>query len=68
MSKGLKEKVTEAIGITGAIVLIVLLVIIGPLIGIWAVNTLFSISTPYTFWTWLASIVFFGMLKTTTSN
>lgn len=27
----------------------------GPLISLWALNTLFHASIPYTFWTWLAT-------------
>lgn len=35
-------------------ILIILILIFGPLISIWALNTLFALSIPYTFWTWLA--------------
>lgn len=44
-------------GIVGLIVLYVVLVIVGPIITIWSLNTLFSLGIAYTFWTWLAVIV-----------
>lgn len=40
-------------------VVIVLLIIFGPLLSIWALNTLFpALAIPYTFWTWLAMVLF----------
>jgi hypothetical protein len=41
----------------GFILLIVLLIIVGPLIVIWALNTLFGLGIAYTFWTWLAALI-----------
>lgn len=44
--------------IVGAVCIIVLLLAVGPLITIWALNTLFPVlAIPYTFWTWLAVII-----------
>lgn len=42
-----------------AVILIVVLIIAGPFLVIWAWNTLFStlLSIPYTFWTWLAVLI-----------
>lgn len=38
--------------------LILVLLVVGPLITIWALNTLFPVlAIPYTFWTWLAMLV-----------
>jgi hypothetical protein len=52
----MKEKLGYAI--FGAIVLLGLLILFGPLLTIWMLNTLFtSLAIPYTFWTWLASLV-----------
>ena len=46
------------------IVLIVLLIIIGPLATIWALNTLFpALAIPYDFFTWLAVIVLGSALR-----
>lgn len=43
------------------ILLIVALVIAGPLLMIWGLNTLFPVLViPYTFWTWLATWIVFG--------
>ena len=44
--------------IMAAVLLVILLIIIGPLITIWAFNTLFPVlAIPYDIWTWLAVIV-----------
>ncbi len=41
-----------------AVALVVILVIAGPILTIWALNTLFPVlAIDYTFWTWLAVIV-----------
>ena len=41
-----------------AIVLIVALILVGPIITIWALNTLFpALAIPYTFYTWLAVVI-----------
>lgn len=64
----LLKKIGTGLGITGIAILVVLLIIIGPLIGIWAINTLFHANTEYTFWTWLASLLFFGSLHRSTSS
>ena len=38
--------------------LIVTLVVAGPLLVIWALNTLFPVlAIPYTVWTWLAALI-----------
>jgi hypothetical protein len=47
-----------------AFLLIVVLVIIGPLAILWALNTLFpSLALAYTFWNWLAVFVLGGVFK-----
>lgn len=40
----------------GLLVLIAVVLLIGPLISIWALNTLFGLGIAYTFWTWLAML------------
>jgi hypothetical protein len=43
------------------IILIIIVVVLGPLAGIWSLNTLFPVLTiPYTWETWLAFAVLFG--------
>ena len=36
---------------------VVAILIFGPLLVIWALNTLFALSIAYNFWTWAATIV-----------
>lgn len=51
------------------IAILILIIIFAPFLSIWAINTLFfsgpliAYAIPYTFWTWLAIIVFGGLLK-----
>jgi hypothetical protein len=46
------------------LVLIVAIIIVGPLLSIWALNTLFPVlAIPYTFETWLAVILVGGMFR-----
>lgn len=40
--------------IVALVLLIIVLVVTGPLITIWSLNTLFGLGIAYTFWTWLA--------------
>lgn len=41
--------------------LIIFLIIVGPLITIWSLNTLFPVlAIPYTIWTWLATVCLFA--------
>jgi len=52
---------SDVIKIAGLVLLVVLIIAIGPLLTIWALNTLFPVLTiPYTFWTWLA-VIFLGV-------
>lgn len=45
---------------------IVLIVIAGPLLGIWALNTLFPVlAIPYSIETWFAVVLLSGLSKTT---
>jgi len=46
------------------LVLIVAIIIVGPLLSIWALNTLFPVlAIPYTLETWLAVILVGGMFR-----
>jgi hypothetical protein len=47
----------EVLVVVGVIALIVALVIAGPLLVIWSINTLFGLGIDYTFWTWLAAFI-----------
>jgi hypothetical protein len=56
--------VSDVIKIVLLIALIVLLIVVGPLLTIWALNTLFPVlAIPYTIWTWLAVIFLGGFLR-----
>jgi len=45
---------------------IVLIIVAGPLLGIWALNTLFpALAIPYTIETWFAVVLLSGLSKTT---
>ena len=50
--KSFLVKIGEAFGAVGLIALVVIIVIVGPFLGVWAINTLFNTNTAYTFWTW----------------
>lgn len=53
-------------GVFGIVGLIVLLVAAGPLLLIWAMNTLFPVlAIPYTIWTWLAALILGGAISPT---
>lgn len=55
----------DAIKILGLIIFLIIVIIAGPLITIWALNTLFpALAIPYTFWTWLATIIVASAVKT----
>ena len=41
----------------------VLIIIFGPLLSIWGLNTLFALSIPYTIKTWFAMIVVAALAK-----
>jgi hypothetical protein len=49
---------SKLIAVVGIIALVVVLIIAGPLLLIWALNTLFPVlAIPYTIWTWLAALI-----------
>lgn len=50
--------------IVGVILLVLVLIIIGPIIVIWALNTLFPVlAIDYTVWTWLAVLIVGAFLR-----
>ena len=44
------------------IALVLLVIVCGPLASIWAVNTLFGLTIPFTFETWAASLILTGAI------
>ena len=48
----------------GLIILLILLIILGPIVTIWSLNTLFPVlAIPYTLETWLATVVVAGIFR-----
>ena len=57
-----------AIGTTVFVLLLAALVVFGPLGILWSLNTVFpALAIPYTFWTWLAVVVFYVLSKSSVS-
>jgi hypothetical protein len=58
----------DVVKIIVGIVLIVVLVAAGPLLVIWALNTVFPVlAIAYTFWTWLAVLILGTFLRANVS-
>lgn len=54
----------KAVGVLTLVLLVIVLIIVGPLLTIWALNTLFpALAIPFTFWTWLAVVILGGVTK-----
>jgi hypothetical protein len=54
--------------IVGMIVLVVFLICVGPLLVIWALNTVFPVlAIEYTFWTWLGVLILGTFLRANVS-
>lgn len=50
---------TDFLSGTAILILIIALLILGPFLTIWTINTLFPVlAIPFTFWTWLAGLWF----------
>ena len=59
---------TKLVTIVLMIVLLIVLIAIGPIVVIWALNTLFPIlSIQFTFWTWLAVVILGAFLRANVS-
>lgn len=41
-----------------------ILIVIGPILIIWSLNTLFGMGIPFTIWTWLAVVILGSVFKT----
>lgn len=54
----------DSIKILGLVILIIAMIVLGPIITIWALNTLFPVlAIGYSFDTWLAVILVGGFLR-----
>lgn len=64
----MENEMTDILLAIGLIALVVGWIIFGPLCLIWSLNTLFHTGIPYTFTTWLATLVLWSVLFTTRSR
>ena len=47
------------------LVFVVFLIVVGPILTIWSLNTLFPVlAIPFTFDTWIAAVILGGLFKT----
>lgn len=52
----------------GVILFFLVLIVLGPILTIWALNTLFpALAIPFTFKTWIAVLIVGGLFKTKVS-
>ena len=51
----------ELLGITGLVILLIVLIGVGPILTIMSINTLFGLNIAINFWTWL-SVVWLGIV------
>jgi hypothetical protein len=66
MSKSSYDNIAYVLGI---LTVIVAIMVVGPLVTIWALNTLFPIlSIPYDFSTWFAIVVLTTLLRARVEN
>jgi hypothetical protein len=55
-------------GVLGLIAFVIVLIALGPLVTIWAWNTLFpAVTIDYTFWTWLSVVILGTFFKANVS-
>lgn len=56
-------KLFGGLGVVGVAITLILLVVLWPLVVVWALNTLFGFTIAYTFWNWLAALVLIGAAR-----
>ena len=54
----------KALGVTGLIILLIVLIGVGPILTIMSINTLFGLNIAINFWTWLSTVWLFGLFAT----
>ena len=54
----------KALGITGLVILLIVLIGVGPILTIMSINTLFGLNIAINFWTWLSTVWLFGLFAT----
>lgn len=58
----------KAIGFVAFVAIIIGLIIVGPFLTVWALNTLFGLNIEYSFSTWLAVIILHSLLQVKVST
>lgn len=65
-------RIFAGMGVGAFLAFVVFMIIVWPFVIIWAANTLFpALMIPYTFWTWLATLIFtatFGKASVTVNR
>lgn len=60
---GILEMIKSILKLIVGVLLVVAIIIFGPIVGIWSLNTLFPVlAIPYTLETWAAYFLVFGSL------
>jgi hypothetical protein len=54
----------DKIATIGLVILLIGIIIAGPLLTIWSLNTLFGLGIAYNFYTWLATVILAAAIKT----
>jgi hypothetical protein len=49
--------------IIAVLIIVLLLLVFGPILTIWSLNTLFGLAIPYTFKTWFAALFLAGVVS-----
>lgn len=62
------NKILGTFGVVVGVALIIAIAVIFPILIIWAVNTLFSLTIPYTLETWSAVVLLQMFFKTSISH
>lgn len=58
----------KIIYVLGLLILNLLIVIIGPMLTIWSINTIFLLNIPLNFWSWFAVFWIHGIISGSTSR
>ena len=54
----------KGFGVLAIVLLVILLLVVGPLVTIWALNTLFPVlAIPYSFETWVAVVILGAFMR-----
>lgn len=56
-------KVLGGLGLIGIVIGFVIIVVLWPLIAVWALNTLFGLGIAYNFWNWLAALILISIFN-----